>query len=705
MSQRIKRICVIVLVFVCSECVVEAHSDSVHQELASGAMELANEAWGSDWLPEEWKTEINDGSWQEDYRPPEHSPETDPLGYFCRTKNHAYNPITNSTGGIFWDAYFLCPEGGWLTAREYAEDLWADMLSAGSPVGGDGIGAYHYLGRCCHLLQDMSSFPHIHPNDIWELEHSSFEGEEAGEFANGISRGDTPLMPTDPLEWVTTDNLDGFSSCRLSSKPFASNDVGSFIEIVARITYFRSTFWGEVIFRNDTTLPSEGGATDEYTAETTFGDSATAGAEINTLRTMFGEPNIRYVNDLDDDYFVIEDRQGHTLTWESSFDEEWHPCTGDTIDGCITVGGEDPVDQDVRTTGRFMFKEPYYPVVPQNYPNGERFNSGNLGYYMSLYSMRAGSAYNAGLLRVGAGPRFGDFNRDGWTDCADAQILAQAWLADDPLIDVAPGAEGDGVVDFADYAVLGEHWTPKENVPVPPDIVWVYINDPGVSSHEGFTGYMSKYETTNAQYAAYLNAAKSDGLITIYNNDVYAVSDASHSQIYFELYPGSSSYSQITYSGGVFSVRSRDGYSMANHPVVEVSWYGATAFCNYYGYRLPTEWEWQAVADYDGSYTYGCGTTINHSKANYDWGNPLNLSSYPYTSPVDYYSSYGYGMNDMAGNVWEWTDSCYYSHCEYGDRVLRGGGWGTYGLSCAVSLRSSGIPDYSSTSLGFRACR
>jgi len=95
---------------------------------------------------------------------------------------------------------------------------------------------------------------------------------------------------------------------------------------------------------------------------------------------------------------------------------------------------------------------------------------------------------------------------------------------------------------------------------------------------------------------------------------------------------------------------------MADHPVGEVSWYGATAFASYYGWRLPTEWEWQAVADFDGTYIYGCGTTINQSKANYydgGYANPLGLSSYPYTSPVDYYASYGYGMNDMAGNVWE----------------------------------------------------
>jgi len=234
------------------------------------------------------------------------------------------------------------------------------------------------------------------------------------------------------------------------------------------------------------------------------------------------------------------------------------------------------------------------------------------------------------------------------------------------------------------------------------DITWVSINDPGVPGHEGFTGEMSKYETTNAQYCAFLNAA--GGLITVYNNVVYATSDTGHLEPYFDIYTGGSSYSQITYSGGVFSVRSRDSYSMANHPVVYVSWYGATAFCNYYGYRLPTEWEWQAVADHTVAdpYIYGCGTTIDQTKANYydnDYANPLGLSSVPYTSPVNHYSSYGYWMNDMAGNVWEWTSTVSGSF-----RVIRGGGWATGGY-CVVSYRCDGYPDNSDCSLGFRVCR
>ena len=233
----------------------------------------------------------------------------------------------------------------------------------------------------------------------------------------------------------------------------------------------------------------------------------------------------------------------------------------------------------------------------------------------------------------------------------------------------------------------------------PGGMVWVHINDPGVPGHEGFNGYMSKYETTNAQYCQFLNAALASGDIRVSSNIVYGNSGPYINQTYFYT-TQASSHSQVIYSDGTFSVRSRDGQSMANHPVVTVSWYGAMAFCNYYGYRLPTEWEWQAVADYDGSYTYGCGTTINHSKANYDDDNPLNLSSYPYTSPVDYYSSYGYGMNDMAGNVWEWTSSISGSY-----RVLRGGSWGYTGYTCTVSTRNYDLPSSTYILNGFRVCR
>ena len=294
-------------------------------------------------------------------------------------------------------------------------------------------------------------------------------------------------------------------------------------------------------------------------------------------------------------------------------------------------------------------------------------------------------------------------------------------LADCPSADLT----GDCFVDFEDFAVMAGHWLNvydgydlkslasqwlTEGVPNDPyNLVWVDIDDPGISGHEGFTGQMSKYETTNAQYCQFLNDALASDDIIVRGNNVRGANGSNGgadfvSEIYFGTY-GAASESQITYSGGSFSVRSRDGYDMNNHPVLVVSWYGATAFGNYYGYRLPTEWEWQAVADYDASYTYGCGTTINQSKANYYLGsgnycNPLGLSSYSYTSPVNHYSSYGYRMNEMTGNAREWT-----STVSGGYRVIRGGSWASDDYNCAVSTRSTYTQYHTNNNIGFRVCR
>ena len=241
--------------------------------------------------------------------------------------------------------------------------------------------------------------------------------------------------------------------------------------------------------------------------------------------------------------------------------------------------------------------------------------------------------------------------------------------------------------------------------PIPEGMVWIYIDDPGVPEHEGFNGYMSKYETTNAQYCKYLNDALASGDITVSYNRVYGANGSNGGvdfvgEPYFETYT-SSYYSQIIYNSGTFSVRSHEGHDMSSHPVVEVSWYGAMAFASYYGWRLPTEWEWQAVADYDGSYIYGCGTSIDNSKANYGLHNPLGFSGYPWTTPVGYYPSCGYGLNDMAGNVWEWTSSTGYA----GFGVARGGSWYYIDDYCTVSSTRGSYPYFAFYDFGFRVCR
>jgi hypothetical protein len=301
-----------------------------------------------------------------------------------------------------------------------------------------------------------------------------------------------------------------------------------------------------------------------------------------------------------------------------------------------------------------------------------------------------------------------DLNGDGMVNFFDFAILASQWLGTCSEPDYCEGADyyRNGQVDSSDLSYLCENWLEGVEVPVPPEpngMVWVSINEPN------FTGEMSKYETTNAQYCQFLNAAIASGDIIVDGNDAIGASGSNSGedfvgQVYYYLAGTGDTYNgatnggaaRINYTGSSFTVDS----GFENHPVTYVSWYGATAFCNYYGYRLPTEWEWQAVADYDGNYTYGCGTTINNSIANYEGSIHPNG-----TTVVGAFGTYGYGMCDMAGNVHEWTSSCFYSDCWDGSRVNRGGSWDWYDYVCEVSFRYNDYPDLIAGYLGFRVCR
>ncbi len=228
-----------------------------------------------------------------------------------------------------------------------------------------------------------------------------------------------------------------------------------------------------------------------------------------------------------------------------------------------------------------------------------------------------------------------------------------------------------------------------------PDITWVTISDSGVSGHEGFSGQMSKYETTNAQYCYFLNDAIASGHITV---DGSSVKDLSNNICYDLSGPAYTAYgatngagAKINYVDGVFTVDA----GFENYPVNYVSWNGAKAFCDYYGWRLPTEWEWQAVADYDGSYEYGCGTTIDTAIANY-----YSTIHPDGVTQVGAFGVYGYGMGDMAGNLWEWT-----STIDSGSYILRGGSWQSLDWQCTVAYQSEGIPFGVGNYIGFRACR
>lgn len=148
-----------------------------------------------------------------------------------------------------------------------------------------------------------------------------------------------------------------------------------------------------------------------------------------------------------------------------------------------------------------------------------------------------------------------------------------------------------------------------------------------------------------------------------------------------------------------------------------VSWFGAQAYCNDYGWRLPTEMEWEKGARGTDARPFPWGEEIQRGNANfYASRDPFeDMRSFgSRTTPVGFYNGmkYGeyqtldsaspYGLYDMAGNVWQWTGDIY-EGMHY--RFLRGGSKDTYEMDLRLWVRNNATPTYYSPGAGFRCVR
>ena len=249
--------------------------------------------------------------------------------------------------------------------------------------------------------------------------------------------------------------------------------------------------------------------------------------------------------------------------------------------------------------------------------------------------------------------------------------------------------------------------------------------------------YMFTTEVTNQQYAELAQWAYNNGYCTATTASLQDALDGSTQEL---LDPDG--YCEISFSGSTFTVDS----GKEEHPVLEVTWYGAAAYCDWLslrdglpraydhstwrcngnapydasGYRLPTEAEWEYACRAGTETPFNTGDCLDaRTEANYN-------GSYPYyrcppgqnvgwTVPVGSYPANTFGLYDMHGNLWEWCNDLYgfyegdetdpVGHDLGDSRVRRGGLWNYYAYACRSAARYDYGPDISASTLGFRPVR
>ena len=237
--------------------------------------------------------------------------------------------------------------------------------------------------------------------------------------------------------------------------------------------------------------------------------------------------------------------------------------------------------------------------------------------------------------------------------------------------------------------------------------------------------YISKYPVTNSQFSNWLNVAlkmqkikfspTDEGVILNERGNLVCKTQAANplSQIICEPVNGS------------FYFYPQEGKE--NHPVIEVSWYGADLYCKDHGGRLLTENEWEKAAgmstDLSTRYKYGCMKDhLDETSANFRrYEVPLGQLQVN-TTAVGFYngrnaltsklaklgklktndSKSPFGLYDMTGNVWEWVSNYDDENLWIDKKIVKGGSYDSPKKKIKVACRHALAPEHADIYTGFR---
>lgn len=214
--------------------------------------------------------------------------------------------------------------------------------------------------------------------------------------------------------------------------------------------------------------------------------------------------------------------------------------------------------------------------------------------------------------------------------------------------------------------------------------------------------FLDTHEVTNAAFAkfvsatSYVTTAEKIGESSVFDAETHEWTVVKNAKWRTPRGPGTSA---------------RDG-----DPVVHVAWSDANAYCRFVGGRLPTEIEWERAA------------RGGLDSARFPWGNDAiggDAGSYRANvwqgrfpehddgsdgfrgiAPVGSFPPNAFGLFDMAGNVWEWTDAFF--DADHSERVIRGGSWlcsPTHCLGYRTAARGKAVAEDGTNHIGFRCAR